>query len=57
MKIFLLLAVSIAALTLGGCADQSLISDEEYKAVKGPAPNSPDPMAHIPQTSNRPRGF
>jgi hypothetical protein len=57
MKIFLLLAVSIAALTLGGCADQSLISDEEYKAVKGPAPNSPDPMAHIPQTSNRPTGF
>jgi hypothetical protein len=57
MKIFLLLVVSVAALALGGCADQSLVSDEEYRAVKGPAPNSPDPMNVIPQTSNRPAGF
>jgi hypothetical protein len=57
MKIFLVLVASIAALALGGCADQSLISDEEYKAAKGPAPNSPDPMANIPQQSNRPPGF
>jgi outer membrane lipoprotein SlyB len=57
MKIFLVLVASVAALALGGCADQSLISDEEYKAVKGPAPNSPDPMGYIPQTSNRPPGF
>jgi outer membrane lipoprotein SlyB len=57
MKIFLVLVASVAALALGGCADQSLISDEEYKAVKGPAPNSPDPMGHIPQPSDRPPGF
>ncbi len=57
MKIFLVLVASVAALVLGGCADQSLISDEEYKATKGPAPNSPDPMQHIPVPSDRPAGF
>src|ERR1700731_527401 len=57
IKILLLVVASVAALTLGGCADQSLITDEEYRAVKGPAPNSPDPMAHIPQQSNRPPGY
>ena len=57
MKIFILLAASVVALALGGCADQSLVSDEDYKAMKGPAPFSPDPMQHIPQPSDRPAGY
>lgn len=60
MKIFLLLIASVFALALGGCAEQSLLTDEEYRAVKGPAPNSPDPMGYVPQsqaTSSRPPGF
>jgi hypothetical protein len=57
MKILLFLVVSVVGLTLGGCADQSLISDDEYKAMKGPAPFSPDPMQHIPVPSDRPAGY
>ena len=57
MKIPILLAASVIALALDGCADQSLVSDEEYKAMKGPAPFSPDPMQHIPQPSDRPGGY
>ena len=57
MKIFILLAALVVALALGGCADQSLVSDEEYKAMKGPAPFSPDPTAYLPQQSNRPPGY
>ena len=57
MKIFILLAAFVVALVFGGCADQSLVSDEDYKAMKGPAPFSPDPMQHIPQPSDRPAGY
>ena len=56
MKIFILLAASVVTLVFGGCADQSLVSDEDYKAMKGPAPFSPDPMQHIPVQSDRPAG-
>jgi hypothetical protein len=49
--------VSVFALLLGGCADQPLLSDEEYNATHGPAPFSPDPTAHIPQQSGRPGGY
>jgi len=57
MKIFILLAAFVVALVFGGCADQSLVSDEDYKAMKGPAPFSPDPMQHIPVQSDRPAGY
>jgi hypothetical protein len=57
MKILFVLFVSLFALLLGGCAEQPVMSDEEYNAIHGPAPNSPDPMAHIPAPSTRPAGF
>ena len=60
MKIFLLLLVSLVGLALGGCASRTLLTDEEYKAVAGPAPNSPDPTGYIPEspeTRQRPPGF
>jgi hypothetical protein len=45
MKFAIIFASICAALLLGGCADQSLITDEEYRAIKGPAAFSPDPAA------------
>ena len=42
---FILVTISFALL-LGGCADQSLTTDEEYYRYKGPAPHSPDPTGH-----------
>ena len=55
MKTFALLLVSVVALGLGGCAtDDSLASDEEYKANREAAPNAPDPTGHIPQRSQYP---
>jgi hypothetical protein len=45
MKFAIILASICVALLLGGCADNSLMTDEEYRAVKGPAPFSPDPTA------------
>jgi hypothetical protein len=57
MKILFVLFVSVFALLLGGCAEQPLMSDEEYSARHGPAPNSPDYSGVLPQTSNRPAGF
>jgi hypothetical protein len=56
MKFTIILAAICGALVLGGCANQSLLTDEEYYQVKGPAPNSPDPMQHIPGPSDRPYG-
>jgi hypothetical protein len=50
MKMILTLAFVCGALLVGGCADQSLASDEEYEAMKGPAPYSSDPARHRPQT-------
>jgi hypothetical protein len=47
MKIAIVLASITFALLLGGCADRSLITDEEYKQMRGPAPYSPDPTAHL----------
>jgi hypothetical protein len=48
MKIALLLVLLSSALVLGGCADNSLITDEEYRANKGPAPYSPDYSKTLP---------
>jgi hypothetical protein len=39
--VFTILALAFATL-LVGCADQSLITDEEYRERKGPAPHAPD---------------
>jgi hypothetical protein len=56
MKSILVLAVACAALLFGGCADQSLMTDEEYANSRRPAPNSPDPIGYIPQTDPTGRG-
>jgi hypothetical protein len=45
MKLTIILASICAALLLGGCADQTLMTDEEYRNSRGPAPFSPDPAA------------
>jgi outer membrane lipoprotein SlyB len=57
MKTLVILFVSAVALVLSGCAEQPLISDEEYNARRGPAANAPDYSAYLPQTSNRPPGY
>ena len=58
MKILFVLFVSVFGLLLGGCAEQPLMSDEEYYARKGPAPHSPDYSSVLPQQPNsRPGGY
>lgn len=47
-----LLLLLCCGLLLGGCADQSLLTDEEYAEMRKPAPNSPDPMSHMPINPN-----
>jgi hypothetical protein len=42
MKIALTFAVLACAFLLNSCQDTSLMTDEEYKNSKGPAPFSPD---------------
>lgn len=49
MKMIYTLALVCSALLLGGCADQSLTTDEEYANSRGPAPHGPDPSAYLPQ--------
>lgn len=48
MKIVLLLASICSLFLLAGCADNSLMTDEEYKATKGPGPFSPDYSTVLP---------
>jgi hypothetical protein len=57
MKILFVLFVSVFGLLLGGCAEQPLLSDDEYAAVKGPAAHSPDFSGVLPQPSTKPRGW
>jgi PBP1b-binding outer membrane lipoprotein LpoB len=57
MKLTIILAAVCCALLLGGCANQSLLTDEEYYKTKGPAANSPDPMSHIPNPNNSRGGY
>jgi hypothetical protein len=57
MKLAILFLSICCALLLGGCADRSLMTDEEYANSRRPAPNSPDPTGYIPQQSTRPPGF
>jgi len=42
MKFALIFATLACAFLLNSCADQSLMTDEEYQKSKGPAPYSPD---------------
>jgi hypothetical protein len=58
MKILFVLFVSAFAILLSGCAEQPLMTDEEYNAIRGPAPYSPDYSGVLPQQrSNRPDGY
>jgi PBP1b-binding outer membrane lipoprotein LpoB len=52
MKFTIILAAIFCAILLGGCADQSLMTDEEYKQSKGPAPYSPDFAGVLPNRSS-----
>lgn len=57
MKVALILTAIAWALLLGGCADQSLMTDEDYYKNKGPAPHSPDFSRVLPDPSTgRPAG-
>jgi hypothetical protein len=56
MKIFFAGFVSAVALFLGSCAEQPLLSNEEYDATHGPAPFSPDYSSVLPQPNTRPSG-
>jgi hypothetical protein len=57
MKAIVVLFVLLVAFLLGSCAEQPLLSDEEYNARRGPAANPPDYSAYLPHPSNRPPGF
>jgi hypothetical protein len=58
MKTVFALLVAAFALLLGGCADQPLMSDEEYNARHPPASHSPDYSSSVlPQTSTKPTGW
>jgi PBP1b-binding outer membrane lipoprotein LpoB len=57
MKLKFAFAAIAWALLLGGCADQSLMTDEEYKESRKPAPFSPDFSGVLPDPSTgRPAG-
>ena len=57
MKVLFFLIATVFAFLLGGCAEQPLMSDEEYNATHGPAPYSPDYSAILPQGADRPPGY
>ncbi|MCA1657881.1 MAG: hypothetical protein LC627_01120 [Verrucomicrobiaceae bacterium] len=52
----LLLLLSVCGVVLFTGCTQSLLTDEEYEQVRGPAPFSPDPVQHIPVAPDRPTG-
>jgi hypothetical protein len=57
MKFVLILLSISGALLFSGCTDQSLVTDEEYRAAKGPAPHSPDFTSKLPDpATGRPAG-
>jgi len=51
MKFAIILASLCCALFLGGCADNSLMTDEEYANSRGPAPHAPDYAAQVVGTT------
>ena len=54
MKILFAVFVSVFGLLLGSCAEQPLMSDEEYNATHGPGAHSPDFSGVLPQPGHRP---
>jgi hypothetical protein len=56
MKFTLLLATLCGAFLLGSCADNSLMSDEDYNNNKPPAPHSPDFSNALPRPVNQTTG-
>jgi hypothetical protein len=57
MKIPLIFAALACVFLLNSCADQSLVTDEEYNKYKGPAAFSPDYSNVLPDPSiGRPAG-
>jgi len=57
MRFAIAFAFVCGALLFAGCADNSLMTDEEYRAVKGPAAFSPDFSGVLPDRSTgRPAG-
>jgi hypothetical protein len=54
MKILFVLFLAMFALLLGGCAEQPLMTDEEYVKSRQPAPYSPDFSSVLPQPNTRP---
>ena len=57
MRSLLTLAFVCGALLFGGCADNSLMSDEDYYQVKGPAPHSPDFSRNLPYSPHASRTY
>jgi hypothetical protein len=59
MKLAFALALICSSLLVGGCTDTSLMTDEEYRATKGPAAHAPDFSAVLPQSSGtyHPSGY
>jgi hypothetical protein len=59
MKVAFTLALICGSLLFGGCADTSLMTDEEYRNSKGPAAHAPDFSGVLPQSSGtyRPPGY
>jgi len=49
MKIALTFAALACVFLLNSCADQSLLTDEEYRERRGPAPFSPDYSGVLPE--------
>lgn len=56
MKSILTLALVCGSWLLAGCADNSLMTDEEYERTRRPAAYSPDPTAYVPGASPYSRG-
>ena len=59
MKFAFIFAAICSALLLGGCSDNSLMTDEEYANSRGPAAHSPDFSSVLPQRSStyNPSGY
>ena len=52
MKSAIILASICCLFVLGGCADTSLMTDEEYVKSRGPAPAPPDFSTVLPAPSS-----
>jgi hypothetical protein len=56
MKVAFVFAALCGVFLLTSCADQSLLTDEEYRELKGPAPHSPDYSSVAPTSASRAMG-